>query len=109
MNDDNNFMNGVAIGVGFGVLGGIASTLWYRKKKTMSPDAVLDGVKAAFLAEGPIEGSYISFEKQPVRKFAVRSEGYVGGITRFEDSELIRYEFLADAYTGTVLEINRVK
>ena len=51
MNDDNNFMNGVAIGVGFGVLGGIASTLWYRKKKTMSPDAVLDGVKAAFLAE----------------------------------------------------------
>ncbi|MBL4998604.1 peptidase [Enterococcus xinjiangensis] len=35
------------------------------------------------------------------------SQGYTGGITRTEDGQLITYEFLADAKTGTVLDIQR--
>ncbi|BAK20614.1 hypothetical protein MPTP_0115 [Melissococcus plutonius ATCC 35311] len=34
---------------------------------------------------------------------------YTGGICRFEDDELVHYEFLADAYTGTVVSVNRLK
>ncbi|MDH6364247.1 putative small secreted protein [Enterococcus sp. PF1-24] len=110
MNEDNQvswFKSGLTLGLGFGLVGGAASALWYRKHKTLSADNVLKNIKEAFLAEGPVEGSWISFEKQPLRKFAIRSKSYSGGITRIEDGELITYEFLADAYTGTVLDIKR--
>lgn len=78
-------------------------------QKNLRADDVLQIVKDEFLKEGPIEGSWINFEKQPLRKFAVHSEGYEGGITRLEDDQLVTYEFLADAKTGTVLDIKRVK
>lgn len=111
MNEDNQldyFKGGLAIGMGFGLVSGAVSALWYNKKKTISADQVLDKVKSAFQKEGPIEGSWISFEKQPLRKFAIHSKSYHGGISRIEDGELITYEFLADAYTGTVLDIKRI-
>lgn len=104
----NYFKGGLALGMGVGILSGVASTIWLKKKQTMSADDVLRKVKAAFLEEGPIEGSWINFEKQPLRKFAVHSLGYTGGLTRLEDGELVTYEFLADAQTGTVLDIQRV-
>lgn len=68
MNEENEltyFKGGLALGVGLGLVGGIASTLFYHKKKTISADLVLENVKAAFLKEGPIEGSWIEFEKSP--------------------------------------------
>lgn len=111
MNEDNSlnyFKGGLAVGVGFGLVSGVASALWYNKKKTLSADQVLDNVKQAFLKEGPIEGSWISFEKQPLIKFAIRSKSYHGGISRIEDNEMVVYEFVADAYTGTVLDIKRL-
>jgi predicted small secreted protein len=78
-----------------------------KNRKELSADDVLNQVKRAFLLEGPIEGSWINFEKQPLRKFAVHSTAYNGGITRMEDGELAIYEFLADTKTGTVLDITR--
>lgn len=105
----NDFKSGVAIGVGIGLLSGIASTLLINQhKQKLSADSILQRVKKAFLKEGPIEGSWINFEKQPVRKFAVHTEGYNGGITRLEDNHLVTYEFLADAKTGSVLDIKRI-
>lgn len=105
----NYFKGGLALGMGVGLLGGAASALWVKKKQNLSADDVLRKVKQAFLQEGPIEGSWINFEKQPLRKFAVHSQGYTGGIVRLEDGQLVTYEFLADAKTGTVLDIQRVK
>jgi predicted small secreted protein len=104
----NYFKNGLAIGVGVGLASGIFSTLWMKNKQSLRADDVLEQIKGAFLEEGPIEGSWINFEKQPLRKFAVTSQGYTGGITRTEDGQLITYEFLADAKTGTVLDIKRL-
>ena len=108
MNEENEltyFKGGLALGVGLGLVGGIASTLFYHKKKTISADLVLENVKAAFLKEGPIEGSWIEFEKKPLRKFAIHSKTYTGGICRIEDDGIVQYEFTADAYTGTVIDI----
>lgn len=105
----NTFQGGVAIGAGIGLLTGVASTLFMKHyKQKLSADTILQSVKKAFLKEGPIEGSWINFEKQPVRKFAVHTEGYNGGITRLEDNHLVTYEFLADAKTGSVLDIKRI-
>ncbi|MGX7164160.1 hypothetical protein [Enterococcus massiliensis] len=108
-NQFNYFKGGLALGMSMGLVGGVASALWFKNKQLLSPDDVLTTVKRAFLKEGPIEGSWINFEKQPLRKFAVHSQGYTGGITRLEDGQLITYEFLADAQTGTVLDIQRLK
>ncbi|MBO6456034.1 peptidase, partial [Enterococcus faecalis] len=56
-----------------------------------------------------IEGSWIEFEKKPLRKFAIHSKTYTGGICRIEDDGIVQYEFTADAYTGTVIDIQRLK
>lgn len=112
MNDENElsyFKGGLALGVSVGILSGIASAMWYHKKRTMDADLVLEDVKEAFLKEGPIEGSWIEFEKKPLRKFAIHSKTYNGGISRLEDGNMVQYEFIADAYTGTVIDIKRLK
>lgn len=99
---------GLALGLGVGVLTGVASAVWYQKHKKIDADTVLENVKKAFLDEGPIEGSWIEFEKKPIQKFAIKSKIYTGGITRLEDELLVAYEFTADAYTGTVLDLYRL-
>ncbi|BCA86486.1 peptidase [Enterococcus saigonensis] len=112
MNNENEFSyfkGGLALGMSVGLVGGMASAFWLQQKRTLRADNVLHIVKEEFLKEGPIEGSWINFEKQPLRKFAIHSEGYEGGITRLEDDQLVTYEFLADAKTGTVLDVKRVK
>lgn len=106
--ENNHFTDGLLVGLGLGVVGGAVAAFWYQDRKKMTPDQVLEKVKGAFVKEGPIEGSWISFEKHPLRKFALRSEGYEGGISRLEDGKIVHYEFLADAYTGTVLDIERI-
>lgn len=99
---------GLLAGVVVGTIGGVVGALWFKKNKTINADVILENVKSAFLKEGPIEGSWIEFSKQPLQKFAIKSKTYTGGITRLEDLEMVQYEFIADAYTGTVLDIYRL-
>lgn len=110
MYEDENwieFKNGLTIGLGIGLLTGVTAALFTKRKQQLAADDVLKKIKQQFLKEGPIEGSWINFEKKPIRKFAIHTEGYSGGITRLEDERLITYEFLADANTGSVLDIKR--
>lgn len=104
----HTFKGGLALGVGLGLVGGIASTLFYHKKNNLRWSR-LRKCKSCFLKEGPIEGSWIEFEKKPLRKFAIHSKTYTGGICRIEDDGIVQYEFTADAYTGTVIDIQRLK
>ncbi len=60
------FKGGLAVGIGLGLLSGVASTIWYHRKKVLSADQVLENIKTSFLKEGAIEGSWISFEKEPI-------------------------------------------
>ncbi|MGO3733279.1 MAG: PepSY domain-containing protein [Vagococcus sp.] len=99
---------GMGIGLAIGLIGGATASYWYKKNQTMSADDILEKVKADFLQEGPIEGSWIHFKKEPQQKFAIKSKVYTGGISRIEDGELVQYEFVADAHTGTVLDIYRL-
>lgn len=67
------FKGGLAVGIGLGLLSGVASTIWYHRKKVLSADQVLENIKSSFLKEGAIEGSWISFEKEPVECLSGRS------------------------------------
>jgi len=107
-NELSYFKSGLALGAGLGVVSGVLSALWYQRNRTIDADFVLENVKDAFLKEGPIEGSWIEFEKKPLRKFAIHSKTYNGGISRVEDGSLVQYAFVADAQTGTVIEVTRL-
>ena len=99
---------GMIIGGSIGLLGGLLASRWVQSKRHLDADSVLANVKKAFLEEGPIEGSWIQFTQQPLQKFALKTETYTGGITRFEDDQLVQYEFVADAHTGSVIDIYRL-
>ena len=49
MEKTKRFAQGLAIGSTIGLAAGIAANHYYRKKQKMSPDKVLDQIKAAFL------------------------------------------------------------
>lgn len=79
-----------------------------RKEKLYPADDVLKQVKSAFKEEGPIDGSWIFMKTEPYQQHAITTEVYKGGITRHKDDELEQFEFLADAYSGAVLEVSKV-
>ena len=79
-----------------------------RKEKLYPADDVLKEVKSAFKEEGPIDGSWIFMKTEPYKQFALSTEVYKGGITRHKEDELQQFEFLADAFTGAVIEVKQV-
>lgn len=89
------------------------TTGWFARKlfienHTVDADDILTHVKEQFLQEGPIEGSWIELTSTPVQKEAIHTDVYYGGVSRYEESELVQYEFIADAYTGSILDIYKL-
>jgi len=94
-----------------GVLGtimGVFITRLFKGATHLDPDEILNRVKRQFRQESPIEGSWIEHQMVPFQKFAVKTRVYYGGITRYEDHQLVQYQFIADAKTGSVLDIHRL-
>ncbi|HJE86613.1 PepSY domain-containing protein [Levilactobacillus sp. HBUAS70063] len=94
-----------------GVLGGLMGifiTRFFGGGSRLNPDNILERVKHQFRQESPIEGAWIEKHAVPFQKFAVKSRVYYGGITRYEDDKLVQYQFVADANTGSVLDIHRL-
>lgn len=90
------------------VTGAAAGHLFYHyfiDQKETSGDAILEKVKTAFKKEGPIEGSWIQLKKQHYKKFAIDAFVYHGGITCIREGEKKQFEFIADANTGTIIDI----
>lgn len=104
-------MNNRDLLIGFAT--GVAATylvkeIYDRKAKLYPADDVLKEVKSAFKEEGPIDGSWIFMKTEPYKQHALTTEVYKGGITRHKEDELQQFEFLADAYTGAVIEVKQV-
>lgn len=91
-----------------GLVSGWFARKYIKEKRPIHADDILDDVKERFLAEGPIDGSWIELTKTPVQKVAIETDVYYGGISRYEEDELVSYEFIADAYTGSVLDIYKL-
>lgn len=107
--------NRTELEIGFGVLGFIFSLLLgllvhsqVAKRKTLKADDILERVKSQFRQEGPIDGSWVELTKVPWKKFAYETDVYYGGISRIEENDLVQYEFIADAHTGSLIDIYRV-
>ncbi|WP_088005549.1 hypothetical protein [Indiicoccus explosivorum] len=99
----------IVIGTAAGAAAGLAVRgLVDRQDKFYSAEEVLKNVKNAFKAEGPIDGSWIVMKPEPFSQYAITSDVYRGGITRQQNGELEQFEFLADARTGSVIEVRKL-
>lgn len=95
----------IALGVS-GVTGFLLGRLLGAER--LNPSDILTLIKHSFQKEGPIEGSWIESNKVPFQRFAFKTEAYRGGVSRYEEDQLVSYEFLADTKTGTVLSLKRI-
>lgn len=110
MNDSNNPANPwiVPITLGAsGLIGFIAGKLFGNRQ--MSANRILKMIRNDFKREGQVTGSWIDQHPVPFQRFAVKTNAYLGGLTRREDNQLVNYEFRADAYTGSLLELKRIE
>lgn len=108
---DKQLLTGAGLLVSGLVLGFFSG--WLTRKETVEEqnqraDNILADVKEMFLKEGPIEGSWIEMQPVPYEKFAYKTDGYYGGISRYESGDLVQYEFIADTHTGSLLELYRL-
>lgn len=96
------------LGVSAGLIGGYAAKGIIVKKVNVSPEKVLEYVKNRFKQYGPIQGSWIHMEVQDYEKHPIQYRVYKGGISRIHNDKNEQFEFVADASTGTILEITKL-
>lgn len=92
------------LGAAIGVIGGYTAKEALSHKK-ISPDKVLEHVKDQFKKQGAINGSWIHLEIEPYEKEKIHYNVYKGGISKNENEGTKQYEFIADASTGTIIDI----
>ncbi|MCA1066002.1 PepSY domain-containing protein [Rossellomorea sp. AcN35-11] len=93
------------IGIGIGAAGGYFLKEKLNESSLISAEKVLKDVKQSFKKDGDIDGSWIGMKPEDFQKHSVATKVYKGGVSRRRDGELEQYEFLADAYTGTVIDV----
>lgn len=96
------------IGVSVGIVGGYTAKQIISQKTKVSPEKVLEHVKAQFKQNGPINGSWIHMKVEPYEQHQVQYQVYKGGISKNNDGKNEQYEFIADALTGTILDIRKL-
>jgi predicted small secreted protein len=93
------------LGAAVGLIGGYAAKEIINLKTNVSPEKVLDQVKKQFNQNGPISGSWIHMEAEPYEKQDIKYRVYKGGISKNNNGSNEQFEFIADAQTGTLLDV----
>ncbi|MFB5282383.1 hypothetical protein [Peribacillus sp. Hz7] len=94
------------LGAAAGFAAGIITKELLGPSGHASPEKVLADVKEKLKKSGQIYGSWIVMKPETYVKNEVEYEVYNGGITRSIDDKREQFEFIADAKTGTLLELN---
>lgn len=93
------------IGAACGLAAGAITTAILTNQTLVSSEEVLHKIKKLLNEHGRITGSWIMTKPEIVERNSLSYRAYRGGITCIEDHTSVNYEFLADAKTGTVLEL----
>jgi predicted small secreted protein len=93
------------LGAAVGIIGGYAAKEIITCKTNISPEKVLEQVKKQFSKNGPINGSWIHMEAEPYEKQQINYRVYKGGISKNNNGTTEQFEFIADAQTGTLLDV----
>ncbi|PQD94594.1 hypothetical protein CYL18_13080 [Pradoshia eiseniae] len=77
-----------------------------NKKGMVSPEKVLTTIKTTLGDEGTnIRGSWIMMKPEKYTRNYLDYDVYKGGLTKVDGHESSQFEFIADANTGTILDI----
>ncbi|MEK3890326.1 PepSY domain-containing protein [Bacillus sp. FSL K6-3431] len=98
------FLSGAAAGL----ITGYCLSTKANEKITVSGEKVLANVKHAFKKEGRVDGSWLQMKPEHYQKYAIKTKVYRGGITMNNNGTREQFEFIADAYTGTVLDVYHI-
>ncbi|MEH7544273.1 MULTISPECIES: PepSY domain-containing protein [Bacillaceae] len=93
------------LGAAVGIVGGYVTKEILTQKTNVSPERVLGAVKKHLQPKGSIQGSWIHMEAEPYDKNQMTYRVYKGGISQNTDGNIKQYEFIADAQTGTLLDL----
>ncbi|WP_160724036.1 hypothetical protein [Bacillus sp. USDA818B3_A] len=93
------------LGAAVGLIGGYVTREVLIQKSYISPEKVLGTIKKHFESKGSISGSWIHMTAEPFEKNQITYQVYKGGISQTKQGEAAQYEFIADAHTGTLLEV----
>lgn len=106
--DNNRFALLTVLALLISFIAGALAFFLVEKKVPVSADKILDQIKNQFKDEGPIEGSWIEMTQVPWKKYSYGTRVYYGGISRYEEGKIVQYEFVADAYSGTLMDIYKI-
>ncbi len=95
----------IALGAVIGFACGYAAKSAVEKYADISPDAILKKAKEMLKQDGKVIGSWILMTPETYKKNGLSYDVYKGGITRLSENEQKQITFVADASTGTVLDV----
>lgn len=96
------------LGAAVGLIGGYAARELVSNQTLLPADRVLQKSKRLFKENGPIYGSWIQMKAEPFERNQISYQVYKGGISRMNNGEKEQFEFIADACTGTILEVRHI-
>ncbi|MCA0986399.1 PepSY domain-containing protein [Guptibacillus algicola] len=95
---------GALIGAGAAMA---ATSLTTCKKSAIPPEKALKSVKEAVKNSYAVKGSWIHMKTDSINKFDVPFTVYSGGLTCEKEGRLEQMDFLVDANTGTIVELQK--
>ncbi|RYL93756.1 hypothetical protein EWI07_06200 [Sporolactobacillus sp. THM7-4] len=90
-----------------GIIGFVAGLSISRLQfgRLLSSEKVLRLVRKAVIKKIPIDGAWIYMTPQTLTRNALTRDVYKGGLTAPKDGSIQHFDFVADAKTGTLLEL----
>ncbi|SDI79190.1 PepSY domain-containing protein [Natribacillus halophilus] len=75
--------------------------------KSVSPEKALKEVKSNVQNKIPVNGSWIHMNPEHYEKNDLDYDVYRGGLSSHEDGQTKQHDFVVDAKTGTILELDK--
>ncbi|MBM7644869.1 putative small secreted protein [Scopulibacillus daqui] len=94
----------IAIAFGVGLAGGYVLQKALQKS-TLSPEQVMQLVKKTAKKALDIDGAWIYLSPENYQQNGLTYKVYKGGLTAKNNENLEHYDFIADASTGTILDL----
>lgn len=94
------------LGAAAGLVVGVITREIIDQTVNISPEKILADAKKRIKKDGKIYGSWIMMKPETYQKNEVEYDVYRGGITRHLNGVQEQFDFVADAKTGTLLELN---
>ncbi|MCO7124887.1 hypothetical protein NIE88_03740 [Sporolactobacillus shoreicorticis] len=99
------FTIALVVGAIAGYFAGVANCRLTSEKKALSSEHILERVKSAVNDQLPIEGAWIYLSPHIWSRDSLNYMVYKGGLISSDRGINRHFDFIADAHSGTILEL----